>query len=70
MAKVNTVSYAEAQNEIEDILERLNNEELDIDTLSKEVARAIELIDVCKKRLHKAEGEVNKLFSKVDNASL
>ena len=65
--KNSAVTYAVAQQEIESILERLNNEELDVDTLSKEVAKAIELIDLCKKRLHKAETEVNKLFSKSDN---
>ncbi len=66
-AKNSTISYAKAQEEIESILERLNNEDLDIDTLSKEVAKAIELIDVCKKRLYKAETEVNMLFNKSDS---
>lgn len=66
MAKNQTISYAEAQQEIEEILERLNNEQLDIDALSSEVARAIELINICKKRLTKAETDVNKLFDKFE----
>lgn len=66
MANNKVVSYAEAQHEIEEILERLNNEQLDIDALSNEVARAIELINICKKRLTKAETDVNKLFDKFE----
>ncbi|MFI3322234.1 MAG: exodeoxyribonuclease VII small subunit [Rikenellaceae bacterium] len=57
------ISYSDAQQEIEAILDRLNNEQLDIDTLSGEVARAIELIKICKSRLKKAEDEVGKLFT-------
>ncbi|MEG1635768.1 MAG: exodeoxyribonuclease VII small subunit [Rikenellaceae bacterium] len=66
MAKNSVISYAEAQQEIESILERLNNEQMDIDALSSEVARAVELIDICKKRLSKAEADVNKLFNKFE----
>lgn len=57
------LTYAEAQSEIEEILEKLNNEELDIDTLSSQVARAIELIKICKTRLRKVENEVEQLFT-------
>jgi len=38
------VTYAEAMGEIEKILARLRNEEMDVDSLAAEVKRATELI--------------------------
>ena len=61
MAK-KTMTYAEAMVEIERILARLRNEELDVDGLAAEVKRATELIARCKARLLKAESEVNKIL--------
>lgn len=52
------ISYAEAISEVEQILERFNNEQMDIDEMGKQVKRAAELIRLCKERLHKVEKEV------------
>ncbi|HJB84444.1 MAG TPA: exodeoxyribonuclease VII small subunit [Candidatus Alistipes merdigallinarum] len=52
------ISYAEAIGEVEQILERFNNEQMDIDEMGKQVKRAAELIRLCKERLHKVEKEV------------
>ena len=52
------ISYAEAIGEVEQILERFNNEQMDIDEMGKQVKRAAELIRLCKERLHKVENEV------------
>ena len=56
------VTYAEAMGEIEKILARLRNEEMDVDSLAAEVKRATELIASCKARLRKAEADVNKIL--------
>ena len=56
------VTYAEAMGEIEKILARLRNEEMDVDSLAAEVKRAPALIASCKARLHKAEEEVSKIL--------
>ena len=56
------VTYAEAMAEIEKILARLRNEEMDVDSLAAEVKRATELIASCKARLRKAEADVNKIL--------
>lgn len=58
--------YAEAIREIEEILERFSNEELDVDTLAAEVKRATELIKVCKERLRKAEEDVAEILKEQD----
>lgn len=54
--------YAEAIREIELILEKFSNEELDVDTLAAEVKKATELIKICKQRLHKAETDVEEIL--------
>lgn len=56
------LTYAEAMAEIEKILARLRNEEMDVDNLAAEVKRATELIASCKTRLRKAEEEVTKIL--------
>ena len=58
------ISYNEAIREVETILEKLNNEELDVDKLGEEVKRAAELIGLCKEKLRKAEAEVAKVIKK------
>ena len=58
------ISYNEAIREVETILEKLNNEELDVDKLAEEVKRAAELIGLSKEKLRKAEDEVAKVIKK------
>lgn len=58
------IGYSEAIREVEAILEKLNNEELDVDKLGSEVKRAAELIGLCKEKLRKAEEEVAKVIKK------
>lgn len=61
MAK-KTVTYAAAIAEVEQILDRIQREEISVDDLAAEVKRATELIAVCKQRLLKAEEEVGKVL--------
>ena len=56
----NKTSYSDAINEIEAILARFEREEFDVDTLAANVKRAAELIDLCRKKLRKAENDVAK----------
>ncbi|MBE6211377.1 MAG: exodeoxyribonuclease VII small subunit [Rikenellaceae bacterium] len=57
------ISYTEAMAEIEKIMSKLRSESIDVDTLTAEVKRASELIEMCKKRLRTTEEEVRKLFN-------
>jgi exodeoxyribonuclease VII small subunit len=52
--KKQELTYAEAMSEVEQILARFNNRQMDVDTLSAEVKRATELIAQCKQRLARA----------------
>ena len=46
-----TLTYTEAVAEIEQILSRLREEHIDVDSLSAEVTRATELIAQCREQL-------------------
>lgn len=61
--KSNEISYEEAMAEVEQILSELQQEAVNVDTLSVRVKRASELITLCRAKLRKAEGEVTKIFA-------
>ena len=63
MAKKVSISYTEAMAEIESILTSLQSSSCDVESLVKRVERASELIDLCRKKLRKAESDVDKLFA-------
>lgn len=61
------VSYKEAILEIEEILKKIEDEELDVDELSDYVNRVSVLIGICKEKLHKTEVEVEKILNDMDS---
>ena len=56
------LNYAEAIAEVEKIVGRLRSGELSVDELSSSVARATELIALCRSRLTATEVEVENLI--------
>ncbi len=63
------LSFGEAVTEVEQILDRLEDDEVDIDQLSAEVARAVALLQVCREKLAKTEGEVRDLVAGLQESS-
>ena len=59
-----TMKYEDAVKELESIVRRLENHELDIDSLSSELKRAQTLIKLCKDKLAQADKEVKKVLTK------
>ncbi len=57
------LSFGEAVSEVEQILANLEQDEVDIDLLGEEVKRAVELIQVCRQKLEKTDGEVRELVA-------
>lgn len=56
------ITYTEAMNEIEQILDRFRREEMTVDSLTKEVKRATELIALCNERSRpRTEEELKKI---------
>ncbi len=56
------LTYKDAITEIEEILEKIESEELDVDELAEQVTRVSTLITICKDKLHKTEEEVEKIL--------
>jgi exodeoxyribonuclease VII small subunit len=56
------MKYEEAMRELETIVRKMENDELDIDTLSEQLKRAQQLIKLCKDKLTKTDEEIKKIL--------
>lgn len=61
------LSYKEAMAEIEEIVTKLEDNQLDVDELSEKVKRVSQLIAFCKSKLHDTETEVENILKTMDN---
>jgi exodeoxyribonuclease VII small subunit len=60
------ISYTEAMQELESIVGKLQNEEVEIDQLKNMVARSTELLAYCKKTLHETDEEIKKIIDNLE----
>lgn len=60
------LSYNQAIGEMEKILSKIENQDLDVDELADQLKRVNELIRICKKKLLTAEKEVEKILKEMD----
>ena len=60
-------TYGEAMTEIEEILEKIENGELDVDELTDKVKRVANLLDLCKKKLKITEEEIQKVIEGLED---
>ena len=56
------LKYEQAMRELEAIVRKMENNELDIDMLGAELKRAQTLIKICKDKLTKADNEVKNVL--------
>jgi len=63
---VTEVKYGKAINRLEEIIAKIETEEIDVDKLSDSVKEAISLIKVCKDKIEKAEFEVKKVVDEFE----
>lgn len=63
------LSYKEAVTEIENILDKLENEELDVDDLSAKVKRVSQLLKFCKEKLSGTEKEIRNIIEEMEDNS-
>jgi exodeoxyribonuclease VII small subunit len=61
------VSYSEAITEIEEILEKIENEELDVDELAEKVKRVSVLLKMCKEKLTKTNEQVEQILKDMED---
>lgn len=57
--------YNKAVKRLEEIVSKIENEEIDVDELSEKVKEAVELITTCKERIEKAEMEVRRVVNEL-----
>ncbi len=60
------LNYKEALAEIESIVAKLENNQLDVDELSVNVKRVSQLIAFCKSKLHETEEEVENILKTME----
>lgn len=59
-------NYKNALEEIERIVEKIENEEIDVDELSALVKKAADLIKQCKAKLRDTENELGDIIENLD----
>jgi exodeoxyribonuclease VII small subunit len=58
--------YAEALTELDSILRELESSDVDVDRLAERVARAAELIGLCRDRISKARIRIDEVIADLD----
>ncbi|MFW5657606.1 MAG: exodeoxyribonuclease VII small subunit [Bacteroidota bacterium] len=61
------LTYESAITEIETILQEIENNETDVDSLTIKVKRVSELLNYCKTKLRNTEEEVNNILESLDD---
>ena len=59
------LNYKEAMAEIEEIVAKLEDNQLDVDELSEKVKRMAVLVEFCKGKLHRTEEDVNNVLKSI-----
>lgn len=60
------IRFGEAIEELEGILQRVEQEEIDIDDLAAELEKAAKLLEICRGKIRKAELEVTQIVQALD----
>jgi len=63
---VKKLSYAQAMAEIEEILDKIENDELDVDELAEKVKRVSTLLKTCKDKLTKTNAQVEQILKEME----
>ena len=63
------VAFGDAVNELEEILRRIEGEEIDLDQLAAELKRATALLEVCRGKVRRAEIEVEQIVANLAEPS-
>jgi exodeoxyribonuclease VII small subunit len=60
------ITFNQALKELEEILHKIENGELDVDLLSGKVKRASELITLCRTKLRSTEEQIDKILDDME----
>ena len=59
------ITYTDAYNELQEILNELQQEEVTIDKLPVKLERVHQLLEICKAKLHETEENYQQIISKI-----
>ena len=59
---IDMMKYEEAVRQLEDIVRKMENDELDIDTLSEQLKTAQKLLKLCRDKLVHTDEEIKKIL--------
>ncbi len=60
------VKYSKSIKRLEEIIQKIENEEIDVDELSDKVKEAVSLIKFCKEKIGNAEVEVKRVVADLE----
>lgn len=63
---VKKISYSEAFEELQQIVDEIESGETEVDVLSAKVKRAVELIKICKKVLRSTETDIEQVLDDLE----
>jgi len=63
---INTLTYAEAQERLQRIVEEIESGEISVDELSVKVRQATHLIQYCRHKLTSTEEDVNQILRELE----
>ncbi len=61
------ISYTDAHNELQEIVNEMENSDISIDELDAKILRASELLKICKDKLYKTEKNVQDILEEIKN---
>ena len=61
------VTYNEAISEIEEIIEKIENEELNVDELAEKVKRVSALLKICREKLQSTNEQVEQILKEMED---
>jgi exodeoxyribonuclease VII small subunit len=56
------INYESAVKELEEIVRKMENDQLDIDSLTEQLKRAQQLVKICKDKLTKTDEEIKQIL--------
>ncbi len=63
---VDEIAYADAIRELDQILQRIEVADIDVDVLSSQVERAAHLLRVCRSRISRAETRIKDVLAEME----
>ena len=60
------LGFSEAMEELESVLRRIEGDEIDVDQLGRELGRAAQLLEICRKKIRRAEVEVRQIVEQIE----